>query len=217
MPGGEFRGWHSRGYLPHFDGNGVIQAVTFRLADALPGEVVERWKVELAGSAGLQTGSSFLLQDVRSGDHRSQHQQNRAKQLRERIARYEDAGYGACVLRDPVCAGIVQSALLFFDGERYRMFDWCVMPNHVHVMIQTSQEHSLEDIVKSWKGFTARRINQYLGRSGPLWAREYHDRYIRDAAHFDNARCYIRQNPVKAKLCTVAEAWPWSSAGTGTV
>ncbi len=199
------RGWYSRGYLPHLDAVGEIQAVTFRLADALPGALVSRWQRELAGSAGLQTGGSEE-ERRRSGDQRSQ-------RLKVLIATYEDAGHGSCLLRDPACATIVQDALLFFDNERYRLLEWCIMPNHVHVVIKTMEGCMLDQILRSWKGFTARRINELTGRAGPLWQREYHDRYIRDLDHLANARLYVRKNPVKAGLCMSPEAWPWSSAG----
>ena len=34
----DHKGWHSRGYLPHFDSQDIVQFVTFRLADSLPKE-----------------------------------------------------------------------------------------------------------------------------------------------------------------------------------
>jgi len=87
------------------------------------------------------------------------------------------------------------------------------MPNHVHVLIKTMDGYSLDQIVRSWKGFTSRKINELTDRTGPLWQREYHDRYIRDLDHLANARLYVRNNPVKARLCQNPEDWLWSSAG----
>ncbi|RYD31639.1 MAG: transposase [Verrucomicrobiaceae bacterium] len=199
------RGWYSRGYLPHLDVIGEIQAVTFRLADALPVALVSRWQRELAGSAGLQTGGSGE-KERRSEDQRSQ-------RLKVLIAQYEDAGHGSCLLREPNCAEIVQDALLHFDGERYRLMEWCIMPNHVHVIVKTMEGHTLDRILKSWKAFTSRKINESTGGTGPLWQREYHDRYIRDLDHLANARIYVRNNPVKAGFCEKPEDWPWGSAG----
>ena len=191
---GFHKGWHSRGYLPHLDSAEVQQAITFRLADALPKQVIEKWKREL-GMGGPQ-------------------EDDRAEcELRQRIARYEDAGHGSCVLRDPTSVTIMQDALLHFDGLRYRLLEWCVMPNHVHVLVHCPMGTRLGEMVKSWKIHSARRINQRLGREGGLWALDYHDRYIRDLDHLANARAYIRRNPVKAGLCRKPEDWPWSSAG----
>ena len=85
------------------------------------------------------------------------------------------------------------------------------MPNHVHVILQPHSE-LLERIVKSWKSFSARTINQQVRRSGRLWARDYFDRAIRDLEHLRKARRYVRNNPVKAGLCERPEDWRWSSA-----
>ena len=86
------------------------------------------------------------------------------------------------------------------------------MPNHVHVLIATIEGMRLGDIVRCWKTYSARLINEACGRDGPLWEEDYHDRYIRDEDHLHSARAYIRNNPVKAGLCKRAEDWPWGSA-----
>jgi REP element-mobilizing transposase RayT len=183
------KGWHSRGYLPHLDAPGELQALTFRLRDAVPKAVMDRWHSELSfePEATAATG------------------------LRTRIARYEDAGHGECLLKVPH-AEAVESCLLYSDGSRYRLLDWCVMPNHVHVLIGTMEGVRLGDLVRAWKTYSAKLINQSIGRSGSIWGQDYHDRYIRDESHFHYARSYIRNNPVKAGLCAHPEDWPWSSA-----
>ena len=187
------KGWHSRGYLPHLDAAGEIQALTFRLADALPTKVVLGWKKE------LERGEID--------------EKNRERQLHRLVARYEDAGHGSCLLGDNRHAEIVQTAFLHFDGQRHRLLEWCVMPNHVHVLMHCCFGTSLGEIVRSWKTFTARKINELAETGGQLWAVDYYDRYIRDLDHLADARAYIRNNPVKAGLCKKPEDWPWSSAG----
>ncbi|MCB9894250.1 MAG: transposase [Planctomycetes bacterium] len=186
----EARGWHSRGYLPHFDGEQVTQAVAFRLADSLPSEVVLRWRDELE-----------VLPE-----------QQRARELRSRIDKWLDTGYGECLLRDAKIAGIVQSALQHFDGIRYELLNWCVMPNHVHALFTPLPGHALSGIVHSWKSFTAKAINKALGRNGQVWMPDYFDRFVRDAEHFGTAMNYIDQNPVRAGLCADPKAWPWGGA-----
>ena len=99
--------------------------------------------------------------------------------------------------------------------EEGLLLEWCVMPNHVHVIARMLEGHPLDRIVKSWKSVTARRINSLLGSSGALWQREYHDRYIRDQDHLIAARNYVRFNPVKAGWCSRPEDWRWGSAGYG--
>ena len=136
----------------------------------------------------------------------------REAELRRRIAKYDDAGHGECWLRDPRIAALVEGALLRFDGQRYRLIAWCVMPNHVHALIETWDRWPLAGALHSWKSYTANEANKLLDRTGTFWFREYHDRFIRDENHFAKAVEYIAQNPVQAGLAKVAEDWIWSAA-----
>ncbi|MBL8548125.1 MAG: transposase [Hyphomonadaceae bacterium] len=164
------RGWHNRGYLPHFDGYDVTQHVVFRLHDSVP--------------PGETEGDDVL-----------------------------DRGLGSALLAYPRNAEIVARALRFHDHERYELAAWCVMPNHVHVLLTTKQKFELGAIVRTWKQFSANSINKAVGRSGAVWAADYFDRYVRDQAQFDTAKRYIEMNPVVAGLCDKAEDWRFSSVG----
>lgn len=186
------KGWYSRGYLPHFDQPGLLQGVTFHLADSLPSLVLQRIKDSCA------------------------RQPNPDQELRRRIQDYLDAGHGACSLRDPRIAEMVEQALLYFDADRYRVLAWVVMPNHVHVVIETFPDYSLPNVVKSWKSYTAKEANKLLGKSGKFWHRDYFDRFIRDEKHFETAMNYVHYNPVKAGLVERAELYRFSSARLGT-
>ncbi|MFN0079331.1 MAG: REP-associated tyrosine transposase [Prosthecobacter sp.] len=180
-------GWTDRGYLPHYDKPGLVQAVTFRLADSLPKSKRSEWE--------------HLLQITDDAEERNR-----------QIECYLDQGAGSCVLRQAECAEIVQNALLHFHSQRYRLIAWCVMPNHVHVLFKTFAGHPLGKIIHSWKTFTAREINKFLRRVGPLWQEDYFDTFMRDDDHQWAEKEYIEGNPVKAKLVTRASDWPWSSA-----
>jgi len=116
-----------------------------------------------------------------------------------------DGGLGICALRDPAIAAMVESALIYFDGERYRLNAWVIMPKHVRVLIEQIGGFPLGDAVHAWKSFTAKQANRPLGRTGAFWAPDYFDRYIRDQRHFNAAVYYIHQNPVKAGLIARAE------------
>jgi len=168
--------------LPHLDAPGSFQAVTFRLADSLPADVAEK-RLALAGPA-----------------------------QRARWAAMLDAGGGECLLRDARAATIVETALLHFDGVRYDLRAWCVMPNHVHVLVRTCAGHPLADVLRAWKSFSALHINRTLGRSGKVWWRNYFDRFIRNEAHLAAVMRYIHHNPVAAGLVAAPEDWPFSSA-----
>jgi len=191
---GQYRapGWYSRGYHPHLDERTLVQSVGFRLADSVPQHLLRRWRAEQEQEEGV-------LDKVK------------AARLASRVSRFEDAGYGACYLRRPSIAALVEHALLHGDGDLYRLIEWCVMPNHVHVLVEPLR-CPLADIVRTWKSSTARRANRILRRTGTFWMRDYYDRYIRDLRHFEAARRYIWLNPVKAGLCREAADWPWSSA-----
>lgn len=132
-----------------------------------------------------------------------------------RIEAFEDSGAGACWLKDDRIARIVEQALLHFDGARYRLLAWCVMPNHVHVVIETHQGFPLGEVVHSWKSFTANQANKVLGRTGPFWMADYYDRFVRDERHFLAVVRYVTENPVKAGLVSDASQWRWSSAYKG--
>jgi REP element-mobilizing transposase RayT len=179
------KGWYSRGYLPHLDTPGLVQSITFRLVDSLPNHVIKR-----------------ILATTMNDD----------LQRRRRIEEYLDSGRGECWLRRPDIAHIVERALLHFDGTRYRLLAWVIMPNHVHVLIETKTDHPLAKTVQSWKTFTARESNLLLQRSGRFWERDYFDRYMRDEAHLQAVIAYIENNPVRAGLVAKPGEWPFGSA-----
>ena len=111
-----------------------------------------------------------------------------------------DEGQGECILRTSDQRFIVAEALLHFEGNRCQMQSYAIMPNHVHVLCRPLAGYTLEDLCGSWKWFTSQRIQQDLGRKGPLWQSENFDRIIRDAEHFARTVRYIAKNPVKARL-----------------
>lgn len=184
----DLRIWHSRGYIPHVDPGESVQFITFRMADSMPQNVLARWRDELRAGE---------ITDAR---------------LRQRVETYLDQNYGAASLSDPRIASLVQNALLEFDGKRYRLIAWIIMPNHVHILIQNLPGHSISRIMHSIKSFTAHEANKLLDREGSFWFKEYFDRYIRSGRHLRATLRYIEENPVKARLCAQAEDWEFGSA-----
>jgi REP element-mobilizing transposase RayT len=188
-------GWSFRGYLPHADFRRIYQHVTLHLADSVP----------RSGLADLERQLSALPESTRSTRRRRQ------------IEAWLDAGYGTCILADPAAAGLVQQALHHFDGVRYRLLAWVVMPNHIHALIETLGTWSVARVAGTWKSYTGRRLSAMFHiRQGAerirIWHREYWDRFIRNKEHFEATIDYIHDNPVAAGLVARAEAWPWSSA-----
>jgi putative transposase len=178
------KGWNSRGYLPHYDKPGVLQMITFRLADAMPATRRHEWEHLLA------------IEDQR--------------EQRRKLEEYLDQGCGECLLRDPRLARVVEEVLLFRDAEHYRLAAWVIMPNHVHAILE-QWTMPLGQVLKSWKGVSSWALNHLLGRTGERWQNDYWDRFMRDEAHFRKAQHYIEWNPVKAGLAAEPETWAFSS------
>lgn len=109
-------------------------------------------------------------------------------------------------------ARLVEDALLHFHGERYALHAWCVMPDHVHVLVTPLHDWSLERILHSWKSFTANEVNRMLHRKGTFWQPESFDHLVRSNEAFESFVAYIEANPVAAGLCSDPSAWQFSSA-----
>ena len=183
-------GWHSRGYLPHWDpGNRPIHLV-LRLYDSLPKHLLARWEEELRGAPDRD-------------DQRSQ-----------RIEAALDQGMGECWLKQPKVARVVADALNHFNGDRYTLHAWVIMPNHVHALTTPAEAVTLSSIMHSWKSFTAKQANVLLKRTGQFWMEETYDRVMRNRKEVIATKAYIEQNPVAAGLCGHPAHWPWSSACT---
>jgi REP element-mobilizing transposase RayT len=175
--------------LPHWQQKGAVYFVTFRLADAVPRNLRSRWESER--EAWLRVHPQPWSGEIEREYH---------NRFSGAIERWLDAGHGSCLLRRHDCAAVVAEALRHFDGERIVQIAWVVMPNHVHALFVLNSAWLLEDIILSWKGFTARHINARLGRAGGFWQRDYFDRLVRNAKHLANCIRYIRRNPQKARL-----------------
>ena len=128
-----------------------------------------------------------------------------------RIEEYFDLGAGSCPFLDLRIAGAMAAALRFREGKHYRLLAWCVMPNHVHVVVRLFPGQELAKVVKAWKNFSAKAANQALGRKGRFWQREYYDRLIRNGDELDRAIRYVVENPAKAGLKNWT--WVWSADG----
>ncbi|WP_372934220.1 HsdR family type I site-specific deoxyribonuclease, partial [Mariniphaga sediminis] len=182
--------WHS-GNLPHRDKEGLIQFITFRLADSLPQDVLQEVENE--------------IKDLSDTD----------KPIQKRI-KYEkwlDNGLGCCALANPEMAQVVVEALKYHDGEKYDLLAWSIMPNHVHVLIKANS--NLSRIIQSWKSFTGKwaltnnkKYNLGISKeAAEFWMPEYWDRFIRDEQHFNNTIKYILENPKKANLPNPSTAY----------
>jgi REP element-mobilizing transposase RayT len=180
-----FRGWHQRGYLPHFDAPDITQFVTFQLHDSFP--VTSRAEFEA------------ILKEPDGSEKR------------RKLEAWLDRGHGECWLRRQDVAELAEKILLEADGRDYRLLAWVVMSNHIHLVVEI-WDVPLAKLINSWKGKSSRLANVLLRRNGKFWQAEYYDTLVRDEAHLKRAIRYAEQNPVKAFLARIAREWPWSSA-----
>jgi REP element-mobilizing transposase RayT len=172
-----------RGDLPHIYKDGCTYFVTFCLVDAVPDWLKRRRKIE-----GTENPT-------------------------EMAEHYDlDPSVGNRILRKREIASVVESSMLHFQGKRYAVSAWCVMPNHVHAVVTPYSDHLLSQILHSWKSFSAHEINKVLQRKGTVWEPESFDHLVRHERAFEQFVQYTENNPVVAGFCDSPDQWPFSSA-----
>lgn len=184
---------------PHWSQSGTVVFITFRTQDSIPREALERWEREKqAWLRHREYGGAHWAEIVPMLPEQEQREFH--KQFQRTREEFLDTCHGACVLRRPDLSQIVADSLLHFDGERYRMGDFIIMPNHVHLLAVFASAESLRHQIDSWLHFTAVKINQALGRQGKLWQQEPFDHLVRSPEQYEYLRKYIANNPIKANL-----------------
>lgn len=125
----------------------------------------------------------------------------------------------AADLTEPALGQIVVNALRFLDGRKYILFDYTVMPDHVHLILRplpaAGSPQALWRITGSLKSWLARRINEIAGRRGPLWQDESYDHILRDQGDYLEKAAYIYDNPRRKGLVDDPAKWPWWGIGSG--
>ena len=184
------------GRLPHWHQDGATYAISFRLADSLSQSILSEYQEEKlkiqaklnsakdAGDAALTTQLTDELENLYS----------------DRVETALHAGHGECWMKNPEIAGVVRDALFHFDGDHYDLGPWCVMPNHVHLMIRPRDGYSLSTILQGIKSASAKQVNLMIEREGTFWQKESYDHIVRDADDYWNQRRYILGNPESAGL-----------------
>jgi putative transposase len=186
--------------LPHWAQAGTVCFITWRTGDSLPAAAERRLtqrRIRLLEQLGFDQNGRWRAQLAKLPPA------ERARvhwSLFSLLDRELDHHFGQCVLSRPECSEIVAKSLHYFDDDRYMLTDFVVMPNHVHLLVAFRDEDSLLAQCESWKRFTAREINQLLGRRGEFWQVEQFDHLVRSSEHFEYFRRYVAENPKKARL-----------------
>lgn len=196
--------------LPHWSQAETAAFVTFRAIDSLPRFVISpierqlrEWllarglPLRLANltTGGLEGLETSLIATLSPAEKRSF-----LKLKSQLLHRSLDECHGACHLNRSELRGIVAESLMYYDGAKYDLDCFVVMPNHVHAIVQASRDVNLDFVGQSWMRFTARKINKTLGASGAFWQPEPFDHLIRSEEQLQYLRKYIADNPVKANL-----------------
>lgn len=212
----------SRRNLPHWYVPNAMHFITFRLAGTIPRDVLER----------LKARKTDLLARKASGESRLQHRERVHKQLFAEYDRHLDANREIHWLEDPRVAALVRRSLYFWHGQKYGLVCWCIMPNHVHLLLKPfdvdapsevdrdaldpgeceDSNSPLSRIMHSLKSYTAHEANKLLGRTGAFWQHESYDHWVRDEDELERIVQYINANAVQARLAEMSHQFPWCSA-----
>ena len=199
--------------LPHIQPPGATFFVTFNLAGSLPRSILQQWRSE---KSQLEAEKLHILK-LQNNDRLAAVEHKIFEQKREWFRKIEkaldDAQNGPIWLKDDRIAKKVADSIHYLDGKVYRLDAYCIMANHVHVVFTPLQiqnpsvaqtknlcYNTLSSIMQSLKGYTARRANQILGRSGAFWHHESYDHCVRNPNEWQRIISYVLNNPVKAGL-----------------
>jgi len=208
----------TRRILPHWYVPGAVHFVTYRLAGTLPAEVMHRLRDEKESRARRPLPHGLSLAEFRERLHK------------RFFAAYDDYLDQTCTvdwLTHPPVAAMLRQNLYHHSRRKYHLIAYCIMPNHVHVLIQPTvageigtttgdetpdAQGPLAAIMHSLKSYTANEANRLLGRSGQFWQHESYDHWVRNEDELERIVDYIAANPVKAKLVRQPHEWLFCSA-----
>jgi len=177
--------------LPHWQAEGAVYWVTFRLIDSIPQDKLHRWKrdreIWMRDNPQPWTESQWCEYDEVFG---------------EKLDAWLDAGMGSRALARLDVRTRVMESILRFDGARLSIHAAVIMPTHVHVLIEpfAKQGEELSRILKGIKGSSACAANRILGLSGSFWLDESYDHIVRSEKQYKYFLKYIEENPHKANL-----------------
>jgi len=204
--------------LPHIQPVGAAFFVTFSLYGCVPKTKLQELK------------EKYTAEIVKANQITERHQRNlevfniRKRYLSEYDQMLHSIVNGPDFLKDDNLKNLIRDEFFKYDGELYELLSFCIMSNHVHILIDTSIQMSeiidkedlemkyvsLDRIMKKIKGPTAMSCNKALNRTGQFWERESFDIYVRNDKMMDNVISYILQNPVKAGLVKEWDTYPYN-------
>ncbi len=212
----------TRRNLPHWYVPSASHFLTFRLTGTIPRQVL----------ADFRDMKAQLLRRNKLRQSMARYRVAAHKQLFAAFDEYLDRNQDIRWLADPRVAAMIRGSLHFWNGQKYGLCAYCILPNHVHILLtpfgiepssnaerdrlepgESADKNSpLSDILHSLKSYSAHEANRLLGRTGQFWQHESYDHWVRDDDELERIVAYINANPVKAGLATRPWEFPWCSA-----
>ena len=219
--------------LPHIQPSWATFFVTFHLVGSLPRSVLQQWKAEKLRLLNLESNSDRAPDEHKTFAEKEKFDEWKRQWFRKIEKTLDDAKSGPVWLKDDQIAKVVADSMHYLDGKVYRLDAYCIMANHVHVVfaplpIQPStvartfslrdneaqtkslRYNTLSSIMQSLKGYTARKANRLLGRSGAFWQHESYDHCVRNPNELKRIITYVLNNPVKTGLVNEWQKWQWN-------
>jgi REP element-mobilizing transposase RayT len=207
--------------LPHYQPQDATFFITFRLAGSLPTEIIAQLMEE-------REFRELLINKEKDARRKEQLLEEERRRYFGHFDSFLDkAQSGNKWLAGPKVADIVGEAIKHRDGKAYDLLAFCIMPNHVHLVIdversdasrvgrRVSSPYIVTNIIGNLKWYTALKANTILNRSGPFWQHESHDHVVRNDAELHRVIEYVAYNPVKAGLCKDWHEWKWTYVKEG--
>jgi len=171
----------------------AVYHLSLHLGDSIPSDQLLLWRAERARLAAQAKASSRPYTESEIAELKAV--------FNERVERYLTAGYGSCLLRRPDVADELVRVMTYGHGSQYALHTWCIMPNHLHVIVgQLEEGLALKRLITVWKRASSHRINKLLQRQGVLWQEDAYTRIIRDASEYRQQLSYVWNNPERAGL-----------------
>ena len=182
-------------HLPRWEATGAIYHIALHLADSVPQAQLEIWRAERERLSALAREAKRPLTADEVDALKAVYN--------DHVEKYLNAGYGECLFRSEGATEALVDVLTHSDGKLYALHEWCIMPNHVHVVVGGfTLEHPMREILQVWERASAHQINRVLGREGPVWHRDAYTRIIRDREEYGHQVSYVWNNPETAGLTT---------------
>jgi len=196
---------NNRRHLPHKQLTDCTLFITWRIAFTLPDNILR----ELAEKRNQHFKDIKTISPEEENIYRNEFALRHFAHFDNWIDKFEGCKYNLCI--EPLTS-IITDTLKYNDNRKYTISCYCIMPNHVHLIIKPlykndKEYYALDEIMHAIKNYSAHKINKAVENKGHFWQNESYDRIIRDYIEYLKTVEYVVSNPVKAGLVDKWEDW----------